>query len=74
MTEGTHLIVVTVTDDVEGNPEYAADTAEYPGLLRYVEDETETFVLDPESGDFWTARVFFDMENVRRFKIIETHQ
>lgn len=62
------LLVVTVTKDVEKYPEFAEDTLKNPSLVGYIEDEVESFVVDPEGG-FWTAAEFFDCTNVSSFYV-----
>jgi len=59
--------VVTVTNDLERNPECLDDTDEFPQCVRCVEDEVETFIVG--NGDFWPAREFFNMVSVRRFTV-----
>lgn len=63
--------VVHITKNVEGYPQYAADTKEYPHLVKYVDDETDTFVVaadDPQ--DFYPASEFFFMLHVESFEAI----
>ena len=67
------LKVVTVTDVPDKYPEYAKDTADYPYLKSYVEDEVATFVVDTrEPGNFWLANEFFDCCLVTAFLVDPT--
>ena len=63
------LRVVTVTDDIEANPEFAADTKEFPYLVDYIEDEIETFIVGED--DFWRHQDFFLLGDIKRFTITE---
>lgn len=49
---------VYVTNNLKDYPEYAEDTALYPHLVEYIEDEAAGFIV-AENGDFWPDREFF---------------
>ena len=61
------LKIVTVTRKPDLCPEYAEASAEYPKLVKYVEDDSAVFVVDPETGNFWPAAEFFHMCAVTTF-------
>ncbi|MEN6367653.1 MAG: hypothetical protein ABFC88_12635 [Thermoguttaceae bacterium] len=64
------LRVVTVTNNPEAYPEHAAASIRHPWLIPYIEDEVETFVVDPhEEGGFWGADEFFACVNVTHFTV-----
>jgi hypothetical protein len=63
------LQIVTITTDPAKYPEYADDTVKHPDLVSYVEDEVETFVVDPRDGGFWGANEFFDCNPVTRILV-----
>ena len=56
------LKVVTVTNNLELCPEFAKDTANYPWLVKYIEDEQKTFVVEPKTKRFWEANEFLLMK------------
>jgi hypothetical protein len=58
--------VVQITKSVERYPECATDTAEFPDLVKYVDDEMDLFVVD-EIGHFWPAHEFFYMQTLTHF-------
>jgi hypothetical protein len=62
--------VVTITKDLERNPECREATEEFPEMVPYVEDEVEVFVVG--GGDFWPAREFFNMLSVECFTVDAT--
>lgn len=64
------LQVVTLTTDVAKYPEHAEDTAKYPDLVSYIDDEVESFVVDPrDGGGFWGADEFFACNRVTRILV-----
>ena len=63
------LRVVTVTNDVEANPEFADETAKFLHLVDYIEDEVETFIVGED--DFWRHQDFFLLGDIKRFTITE---
>jgi len=69
MDNNHELKVVTVTTNPDAYPEHAEASVKYPELVRYVDDEATTFVVDPESGNFWPATEFFYMHKVTAFKV-----
>jgi Fe-S oxidoreductase len=55
-TDRIELKIVTL------HPEYAEALAkEYPELMKYVKDDWTTFVVNPETRDFWPADQFLSM-------------
>ncbi len=64
------LKVVEVTNNPGEYPEFARASAEYPQLVdRLVEDESATFVVDPETGDFWPIAEFFHVCAITAFLV-----
>ena len=63
--------VVTVTNDLESNPEYAEDTIAYPDLIPYIEDELATFIIDLTNDNVYSHDQFFMMVAVKEFEITE---
>lgn len=62
------LRVVTVTNNVIANPEYAAANIEFPDLVSCVRHEVATFVVDTSpDGSIWRAEEFFDRVQVDKF-------
>lgn len=63
MDDPITLRIVTVTNNIQDYPEHEKDTREFPHLVEYVEDEADTFVVDPDNPteQVWPAREFFDM-------------
>ena len=47
------------------------DNDEFPGLVRYVDDESDVFVVQVDTGVFYPASEFFYMTNISEF---ETNQ
>ena len=71
LNRNAEFAVVWVTNNLEENPEYREDTEMYPHLVDEVEDEIQGFVVDLETGDYWVAEEFFDMESVKNFVVTE---
>jgi len=67
MTMNRELRVVTVTNKPDEYPESAEASVEFPELVGYIDDEAETFIVDPETDDFWPAAEFFHMVAVTAF-------
>jgi len=45
---------------IKDYPECVANTAEFPHLVKYVEDDMEIFVIGPSHpNQFWRAKEFF---------------
>ncbi len=66
------FIVVGISRDVVANPEDKEDTELYPHLVKYLRNfDSRQFVVDLDTGDFWPADEFFDMNKVRRFTLTE---
>lgn len=63
--------VVTVTNDLENNPEYAEDTIAYPDLIKYVEGDLAIFVIDLTNDNVYSHDQFFMMVAVKEFEITE---
>lgn len=66
------LLVVTVTNKPELCPEYAEASARFPELVKYVEDDSAMFVVDPDRGNFWPANEFFYMNLVTALSVDPT--
>lgn len=67
MTSKT-LRVVSITNNLGEYPECAADTDEFPQLVKYLGgNEMARFVVDPERPSLcWPADEFFLMEGVSK--------
>lgn len=63
------LKVVRVTNNPDEYPEFAEASVEFPELVEYIDDESATFIVDPETGDFWPADEFFHMVAVTAFLV-----
>lgn len=63
------LQVVRVTNNPDEYPELAKASAECPELVKHVEDECATFIVDSKTGDFWPAAEFFYMCDVTAFLV-----
>lgn len=46
------LMVVQVTNNPDDYPELAEVSADYPELVKCVEDEADIFVVDPKTDNF----------------------
>lgn len=62
---------VTVTNNLEKYPEHSVDTLENPNLVPYVEDECESFIVDPRDKGFCCADEFFACHPVSEFVVDE---
>ena len=47
------------------------DTKNYPDISQYAEDEYESFVVNLETQQFYPARDFFYMVDVKEFEAID---
>lgn len=63
--------VVTVTNDLESNSQYAEDTIAYPDLIPYIEDELATFIIDLTNNEVYAHDEFFMMVAVKEFEVTE---
>jgi len=63
--------VVSITNNIPDYPESEADTNEFPHIVKYVDDEQDSFVIDAETGQFWPADEFFSMVDVKEFHVKE---
>lgn len=63
------LRVVHITKVPEAYPECRKDTADFPNLVQYVEDETDTFIVDEVTGAFWPASEFFFMNRLKEIAV-----
>ena len=59
--------VVKISNNVEEYPDCAADTQEFPHLVKHVEDEMDIFIIDV-NGDFWEAECFFHSTSITEFQ------
>lgn len=59
--------VVTVTNDLENNPEYAEDTIAYPDLIKYVEGDLAIFVIDLTNDKIYSHDEFFIVVGIKEF-------
>ena len=55
------LEIVRVTNNPSEYPDFGKASAEYPELVKHIEDECAVFVVDSETGNFWPAAEFFLM-------------
>ncbi|MCK5316865.1 MAG: hypothetical protein KAJ55_03070 [Anaerolineales bacterium] len=62
--------VVKISNNIEEYPDCAADTKEFPYLIKHVEDEMDIFII-AENGDFWEAECFFHSTSITEFQEIE---
>lgn len=59
------LVVARITNNVERYPDCAEDTEKYPHIIKYVDDEMDLFIVDPDNPQmFWPAAEFFYMVGV----------
>lgn len=58
--------LLRITNDINACPLAKEDTEEFPYIVKYVDDEEEFFVMD-EDGNFWEARDFFYMTDIKEF-------
>jgi hypothetical protein len=59
--------VVKITKDVDRYPECAADTEEFPQLVKYVDDEMDLFIIDEAGQCVAPASEFFYIHDVPIF-------
>ena len=64
------LCVVTITNSIENYPQFTEETKEFPGLVEYIDDEVEIFVVvDNNPEIFWYAHDFFNMVSIKSFLV-----
>lgn len=63
--------VVRITNNIEDYQDCEEDTKEFPELVKYVEDEMNTFIIEEDTEEFYKAEEFFFMTSFKRFKITE---
>ena len=63
--------IVRISKNVEEYPDCADDTAEFPHLVRHIQDEMDIFVVlvGQEAEKFWPASEFFLMVSASEFTI-----
>ena len=59
--------VVTISNNLQKYPQFVEDSADFPQLVEYVEDECAVFVVDLSDGDFYPASEFFMMATIKYF-------
>ena len=64
------LRVVRVTKNLEDYPDCRQDTEEFPFLVKFIQDEAATFIVDESDGcSFWPADEFFLMTNIKEIMV-----
>jgi len=61
--------IVTVTNNLESYPQHWEDTREFPDLVEELDNDIETFVIDPRDGGWWVASEFFGCTNISHFVV-----
>lgn len=61
--------VVKISSNLNEYPECKQDTEEFPGLIKYIEDEMDIFIVS-ENGDFFSSDEFFNMVSISKFNSV----